>query len=845
MSAAPEPRPNPYIGPRAFRRDDSHLFYGRERDLQKLLNLVISERIVLLHSPSGAGKSSLINAALVPALEEEKFKVLPVMRVNRVLPPTAGADIKVANRYVFSALLSLEDCLPKKLRTPLEKLATMPLAEYLGYARARLWKVELQARLRLRDALRAGDAPSRLSKAGPDSAKARALIGDCGLELIRGMAEDEAEALREMDDEEVISRFDQEREKTPIVLVFDQFEEVLSVDSTDQQAKHDFFRQVGKALYDDMLWAVFSMREDYVGALQPYLRPVPTRLGTRFRLSLLTVEHALDAIRKPAAERQVDFSQEAADKLVDDLRTVKVQGPTGVAKDEKGDFVEPMQLQVVCYRLWQKLQFPNDDVRKEIKPDDLKGSDVNQALAGFYEDCVHLVAGGDASREKQVRNWVQEMLITPGGTRGMVYMGPSEAGGLPKETVENLQDLYLLRSEFRAGAYWFELTHDRFIGPIRESNFAWASGLILTERASRARIVAAVWFVVVALLWVGVLESVTPATVQQVVERERSEARLNDLQKSMLLYQDTMAKGSDTSGARGAKARLRTEQERAASAEEFRRSFNGFLDKYCPEQRKIVENIERQAVGATRDEPQRRHRRRDETRRGHGRGDTATQSKEANAISAEERTLRVAAIDYGFLKGKRKAELRKLYNLDTVAEAGEQPKGAKGFHLFSRWTLAALPVACSLLLLSLTVFLTASRATMVRVVKDVLKGRPDEEPGEDDATRRGAHWLNPFLRPTLGTASPYVIHDALGWSIASPSADIFTLTSIIIIIVIQWRVAWIGTDVLDQLGSGASAIGLSVLLFVLAVGTVVTLNLYLRTGLRRAYAADGGKGEPR
>ena len=44
--------------------------------LRDLLDLLIAERIVLLYSPSGAGKSSLIHAGLIPRLREVGFQVL-------------------------------------------------------------------------------------------------------------------------------------------------------------------------------------------------------------------------------------------------------------------------------------------------------------------------------------------------------------------------------------------------------------------------------------------------------------------------------------------------------------------------------------------------------------------------------------------------------------------------------------------------------------------------------------------------------------------------------------------------------------------------------------------------
>lgn len=44
---------NPYVGPRAFGSDDR--LYDRDRETRELFDLLIAERIVLLHAPSGAG----------------------------------------------------------------------------------------------------------------------------------------------------------------------------------------------------------------------------------------------------------------------------------------------------------------------------------------------------------------------------------------------------------------------------------------------------------------------------------------------------------------------------------------------------------------------------------------------------------------------------------------------------------------------------------------------------------------------------------------------------------------------------------------------------------------------
>ena len=53
MSTPAPARPNPYVGPRAFKTGEA--LFGRDREVVRLLELLIAERIVLLYSPSGAG----------------------------------------------------------------------------------------------------------------------------------------------------------------------------------------------------------------------------------------------------------------------------------------------------------------------------------------------------------------------------------------------------------------------------------------------------------------------------------------------------------------------------------------------------------------------------------------------------------------------------------------------------------------------------------------------------------------------------------------------------------------------------------------------------------------------
>ena len=218
------PPTNPYPGPRPFRAGEK--LYGRTREITKLFYLLSAERIVVLHSPSGAGKSSLLDAGLVPRLKMEGFDVWPGIRLTE--PPANGG-----NRFARSAVSSLEEGLPAGRRRPAERIAGQSLSEYIA-----------------RRPRRPG-APSS------------------------------------------------------VALVFDQFEEILTLDPLDVDGKREFFRQLGEALENPEVWALFALREDYLGALDPYRDDVPTRLGNTFRIDLLAVRGRREAIvqARPATSK--------------------------------------------------------------------------------------------------------------------------------------------------------------------------------------------------------------------------------------------------------------------------------------------------------------------------------------------------------------------------------------------------------------------------------------------------------------------------------------------------------------------------------------------------------------
>src|SRR6185436_4943028 len=65
---APAPDGNPYRGLRSFEAEHGALFFGRDAEVRALVERLRSDSFVLVAGSSGAGKSSLCRAAVLPAV---------------------------------------------------------------------------------------------------------------------------------------------------------------------------------------------------------------------------------------------------------------------------------------------------------------------------------------------------------------------------------------------------------------------------------------------------------------------------------------------------------------------------------------------------------------------------------------------------------------------------------------------------------------------------------------------------------------------------------------------------------------------------------------------------------
>ena len=429
---------DPYIGPRPFKRDieDQKRFFGRDDETDEIVSLILGHKLVLIYAQSGAGKTSIFNAKVAPTLEKYGFQVLPTARVGIASDTKSEFDPLVMNIKISSSSSSVAEVINSYMLNALQSLSP-EIDSKLLFLNRRLSSF-------LKDYFPITNDNNKNNKI-----KAQ-------------------------------------------VLVFDQLEELFNFypGTTWRKQQEDFFEQITEALEENpLLRIVFVIREDYLAELDHFAGILPGRLRARFRLERLGKDAALLAIKGPLkdlsnstlknySEQEIDIQIEM---LVEELLKIQVEDPfTGKPHQIDGDFVEPIHLQIVCQRWWQEISLG----KPQSAQSRLKAlADVDSALQEFYERSIYDATTHTNVSEGIVRRLCEEKLITSSGTRAFVHRGAFAQfiQGINKSISEEkidkvisiLESKYLIRAERRSGAKWYEITHDRLIGPIKASNLKW------------------------------------------------------------------------------------------------------------------------------------------------------------------------------------------------------------------------------------------------------------------------------------------------------------------------------------------------------------------------------------
>lgn len=412
-----------FPGLRSFEASEARLFKGREREKQALFDLIAVERCVVMFAKSGTGKTSLLQAGIVPMLNAlPNLPFQPVfIRLNRVGQPLLQ-QLNVQIGQVFGV-------------TP---AAGQSLWEYLKSVNAN-----------------SGDTTPVLFFDQFEEIFTLYESPEARREFIRQLAE------------VINGRLPASVEKT--------------LDNLDALPDGATMLELEKP---PRVKFVFSLRSDLLSFMHELSGDIPGILRNRFELKGLSEEGAADAIRLPAALQDAGFECPPFDIAPEALKDIL--GKLTERKQDYADApeVESFQLQLVCNELEKKMLQAH---RKGTTPLRVNISTyggrkgIDDLLFRFYKETLETVP--DKLQHKNARIIIEGTLIQNECRVSVaestllqppVPVSPSMENKssllqvtLTSETLNWLVDKRLLRKEERPGlGNYYELVHDTLLGPV-------------------------------------------------------------------------------------------------------------------------------------------------------------------------------------------------------------------------------------------------------------------------------------------------------------------------------------------------------------------------------------------
>jgi len=131
---------NPFPGLRPFNEDETHLFFGREAQVDELVRKLGRNRFLAVIGTSGSGKSSLVNCGLFPALHRGNL--------TRAGSTWHIAKFRPGNDPIQEMALSLSK---EKVLFPFDKVGKLPLSSIVltNLLRSKLGLIETYKQARL------------------------------------------------------------------------------------------------------------------------------------------------------------------------------------------------------------------------------------------------------------------------------------------------------------------------------------------------------------------------------------------------------------------------------------------------------------------------------------------------------------------------------------------------------------------------------------------------------------------------------------------------------------------------------------------------------------------------
>lgn len=510
----------PYKGLESYQVEDASLFFGRDDDARQLVARILSRRLTLLHAPSGAGKTSLLNARVIPALEsrgwvpvravpgDDPLASIRAATVGYLLPPLSAelAAVRAARAALpqagpaptLGSLLKAYDALP--LRDPRKRALIAPLevdaAESRHHAGART--IPYFVRL-LRSSISIQPFEDHFHALPvPEGFEPIPLTFDTPVEAVERMLASESVAssytallsLATLPVPTLLDFFENlfevyaPRAGFCLVLILDQMEELFTrfgdrPTVPSYRLRERAFREVAElharvgqqeegAAPALPLRLVFSMRDEYLARVLDQVHALGGLDGEpRHHLYLLRKRDARTAVAGPAAAYGYPYQPRECVEIV-----------RGLSREKR--FVEPTALQIVCEKLWHAERDTEARRAQAGEPprppgpgmQTLRGlGGVRGILASFFSEFIDREFTDARARFEALE--VLEQLVTANRTRNIVERDqlvrqPFRDARLREQVLATLQTRKIVRVEQRLDGYFVEITHEFLIDPVLE-----------------------------------------------------------------------------------------------------------------------------------------------------------------------------------------------------------------------------------------------------------------------------------------------------------------------------------------------------------------------------------------
>jgi hypothetical protein len=394
---------------------DRRLFKGRTSEIDAVLHSNLSSNLFVLYALSGLGKTSLLNAGVMPELRARGYWPVSV----RLNDPARDAVALVRDQIESAAEAD-----------PEVELQRDPSAGDRALAESTLWDLfaalEVWRGNQLQQLVVIFDQFEELFTLGWSATARERFIAQFG-EVVRGHR--------------------------------------LGGDHAIQPA------QDAAALPPPAVKFVIVIREDSLGELEALATDVPQILRSRFRLGALDPVQAEVAIREPGLaddgrlhSPRFSYTPAACAEILDFLRTTTDRDTV-----VEGSAIDPSQLQIVCQYIERAIvpskHRSSPDETVVIDAPDLGGrSGLQRVLGDFYRRTLDSIA---VAAQPAVRRLCERGLVNAAGRRLSLEEGEiATTYGVRRDLLDHLVDARLLRADPRVGSVYYELAHDTLVAPI-------------------------------------------------------------------------------------------------------------------------------------------------------------------------------------------------------------------------------------------------------------------------------------------------------------------------------------------------------------------------------------------